>query len=82
MFRLRGEIRVTSYSQQSFQIQCPKIKDGGVMSVYASEHLFSRLAEMIEANLWTSGMFIISGRVLIHFKLGKDKAVKEARDER
>jgi hypothetical protein len=70
MFRLRGDIRVTSYSQQSFQIQCPKVK-GGVMSVYASGHLFSRLAGMIEARLWTSGTFIISGRVLINFKLGK-----------
>jgi hypothetical protein len=81
MFTIKGQICVSSFTRQAFKIK-NRQAEGGSMCVYASEHLFLRLAQAIETNQFkdrrTSGSFIISGRVLVNFKLGENKPAGEA----
>jgi hypothetical protein len=84
MFTISGKISISSYTQQAFKIRSPQVA-GCSMIVYASGRLFSRMAHIIEANKFngsgTGGSFIISGRVLINFKIAGNKE-KEARCEK
>jgi hypothetical protein len=80
MFRISGKIGISSYTQQAFKIRSRQV-EGCSMIVYASGHLFARLAQIIEADKFsgagTSGSFVISGRVLVQFIIPK-KAAKGA----